>query len=43
MTANPSLSIPGELRATRPEDYYKNTATIEWPSGADGQPLAIVT
>ena len=28
-------------RRERPEDYYKNTATIEWPDGADGQPLAI--
>ena len=42
MTANESLSIPNALRAERPEDYYKNTATIEWPDGADGQPLAIV-
>src|SRR3954462_3042629 len=43
MTPNLSLSIPGELRATRPEDYAKNAATIEWPSGAYGQPLAIQT
>ena len=42
MTANVTLSIPNALRAERPEDYYKNTATIEWPDGADGQPLAIV-
>ena len=41
MTANPSLSIPNALKAERPEDYYKNAATIEWPDGADGQPLAI--
>ena len=43
MTVNATLSIPNALRATRPEDYYKNTATIEWPDGADGQPLAILT
>ena len=42
MTPNTTLSIPNALRAERPEDYYKNTATIEWPDGADGQPLAIV-
>ena len=41
MTVNGTLSIPNALRAERPEDYYKNTATIEWPDGADGQPLAI--
>jgi len=43
MTVNSTLSIPNELRAARPEDYYENTATIEWPDGADGQPLAIQT
>jgi multiple sugar transport system substrate-binding protein len=43
MTVNNTLSIPGELRETRPDDYYKNAATIEWPSGTDDQPLAIVT
>jgi multiple sugar transport system substrate-binding protein len=43
MTLNPSLSIPGALRATRPEDYAKNTATIGWPSGAYDQPLAVYT
>ena len=42
MTLNATLSIPNALRAERPEDYYKNAATIEWPDGADGQPLAIV-
>jgi multiple sugar transport system substrate-binding protein len=41
MTANGTLSIPNALRADRPEDYYKNAITIEWPSGAYGQPLAI--
>jgi multiple sugar transport system substrate-binding protein len=43
MTVNTTLSIPGELRATRPEDYSQNTATLAWPSGARGQPLAVVT
>jgi ABC-type glycerol-3-phosphate transport system substrate-binding protein len=27
-TVNTTLSIPGELRATRPEDYSQNTATL---------------
>jgi multiple sugar transport system substrate-binding protein len=42
MTVNGSLSIPGELRSTRSEDYYKNAVTLEWPSGTDGRPLAMV-
>jgi multiple sugar transport system substrate-binding protein len=41
MTPNASLSIPNALKAERSKDYYENTATIEWPDGADGQPLAI--
>ena len=43
MTTNPTLSIPNALQAERPDDYYKNTVTIAWPDGADGQPLAIWT
>ena len=43
MTLNETLSIPNALKRERPEDYHKNTATIEWPDGADGQPLAIRT
>jgi multiple sugar transport system substrate-binding protein len=43
MTQNTSLSIPNALRATRPEDYYKNMVTIDWPTGAYGQPLAITS
>jgi multiple sugar transport system substrate-binding protein len=31
MTANVSLSIPNALKRERPDDYYKKTATIEWP------------
>jgi multiple sugar transport system substrate-binding protein len=41
MTTNATLSIPGALRAGRPDDYYRNTATIDWPNAADGQPLVI--
>jgi multiple sugar transport system substrate-binding protein len=43
MVANDTLSVPNALKAERPEDYYENTATIEWPEGAEGQPLAIRT
>ncbi len=43
MTPNTSLSIPGALRETRPEDYHKNMVTIDWPTGAYGQPLAIAS
>ena len=41
MTVNTTLSIPGALRTERPDDYYKNAATIDWPNGANGQPLVI--
>jgi multiple sugar transport system substrate-binding protein len=43
MTLNDTLSVTNALKRERPEDYYENTATIEWPDGADGQPLAIST
>jgi multiple sugar transport system substrate-binding protein len=43
MTMNSTLSIPNALKAERPEDYYENAVTIEWPEGADGQPLPIET
>jgi multiple sugar transport system substrate-binding protein len=43
LVVNASLSIPNALKATRPEDYTKNTVTLEWPDGAYGQPLAIWT
>jgi multiple sugar transport system substrate-binding protein len=42
MTVNQTLSIPNTLKATRPEDYYDNAATIDWPDGAYGQPLAAI-
>ena len=43
MTVNQTLSIPNTLKATRPEDYYDNAVTIDWPEGAYGQPLPIET
>src|SRR3954453_11703371 len=36
VTPNITLSIPNALRAERPDDYYENTATIEWPLGPGG-------
>jgi multiple sugar transport system substrate-binding protein len=41
MTPNNSLSIPNALKSDRPEDYYKNTATIEWPLGPDGEAFPV--
>jgi multiple sugar transport system substrate-binding protein len=41
MTPNTTLSIPGALRTARPDDYYRNAATIEWPDSANGRPLVI--
>ena len=41
MTPNNSLSIPNALKRERPEDYYKNTATIEWPLGPGGNAFPI--
>jgi multiple sugar transport system substrate-binding protein len=43
ITVNQTLSIPNTLKATRPEDYYDNAVTIDWPAGAYGEPLAIKT
>jgi multiple sugar transport system substrate-binding protein len=37
MTVNESLSIPNALKHERPQDYYENTATIEWPVGPSGK------
>ena len=42
MTPNHSLSIVNALKSDRPDDYYKNTATIEWPLGPDGELFPIV-
>ncbi len=41
MTPNHTLSIPNALKRERPDDYYKNTATIEWPLGPSGEPFPI--
>jgi multiple sugar transport system substrate-binding protein len=41
MVPNPSLSIPNQLRDERPDDYYRNAATIEWPRNGFGGPLVI--
>ena len=41
MTPNNSLSIPNALKRERPNDYYKNTATIEWPLGPDREAFPI--
>jgi multiple sugar transport system substrate-binding protein len=41
MTLNESLSIPNALKQERPEDYYENSATIEWPLGPDGKAFPI--
>jgi hypothetical protein len=43
MTPNQTLSIPNALRTARPDDYYQNVVTIDWPDGAYGQPLPIET
>jgi multiple sugar transport system substrate-binding protein len=39
---NNTLSIPNALKRERSEDYYKNTATIEWPLGPDGEAFPIM-
>jgi multiple sugar transport system substrate-binding protein len=41
MTPNDTLSIPSALKRERPDDYYRNTATIEWPLGPSGEPFPI--
>jgi len=41
MTPNETLSIPNALKRDRPEDYYENTATIEWPLDRRGEPFPI--
>jgi multiple sugar transport system substrate-binding protein len=43
MAINPSLSIPNALRRGRPGDHFKNTATIEWPLGPDGEAFPIIS
>jgi multiple sugar transport system substrate-binding protein len=41
MTSNATLSIPAALRTERPDDYYENAATIDWPDGANGHPMIL--
>jgi multiple sugar transport system substrate-binding protein len=41
MTPNPTLSIPAALRTARPDDYYRNAASIDWPRAANGEPLVL--
>jgi multiple sugar transport system substrate-binding protein len=41
MTPNGTLSIPNALKHERPDDYYENIATIEWPLGPSGEPFPI--
>jgi multiple sugar transport system substrate-binding protein len=41
MTPNYSLSIPNALKVERPDDYYNNVATIEWPLSPAGEPFPI--
>jgi multiple sugar transport system substrate-binding protein len=41
MTPNYSLSIPNALKHERPNDYYDNTATIDWPLGPFGEVFSI--
>jgi multiple sugar transport system substrate-binding protein len=42
MTLNDTLSIPNALKHERPDDYYQNTATIEWPRGPYGEAFPIM-
>jgi multiple sugar transport system substrate-binding protein len=41
MTPNETLSVMNALRASGPDDYARNTATVEWPNDAAGRPLVI--
>jgi multiple sugar transport system substrate-binding protein len=43
MTPNQTLSTVNALKRERPDDYYKNAVTVDWPDGAHGQPLVIET
>jgi multiple sugar transport system substrate-binding protein len=38
---NDTLSIPNVLKRERPDDYYKSSATIEWPLGPNGEAFPI--
>jgi multiple sugar transport system substrate-binding protein len=41
MTINETLSVVNALKSERPDDYYHNSATIEWPLGLHGDDFAI--
>jgi multiple sugar transport system substrate-binding protein len=41
MVPNPTLSIPNALKSERPDDYYRNAVTIEWPRNVFGKTLVI--
>jgi multiple sugar transport system substrate-binding protein len=40
-TVNISLSVPNALKRDHPDDYYDNSATIEWPLNDDGEAFPI--
>jgi len=42
MALNHTLSIVNALKHERRDDYYENSATVEWPPGLDGKAFAIV-
>jgi multiple sugar transport system substrate-binding protein len=41
MTLNETLSIPNAIRKSRPDDYRRNVATVEWPNDAYHQPMTV--
>jgi multiple sugar transport system substrate-binding protein len=41
MTPNETLSVMNALRTSRPDDYDRNTATVEWPNDLAGRPLVL--
>jgi multiple sugar transport system substrate-binding protein len=41
MTPNETLSTVNALKLERPDDYYKNSATIPWPIGPHGEPFPV--
>jgi multiple sugar transport system substrate-binding protein len=41
MTTNLTLSIMNRLRQERPDDYFDNAVSIEWPRNSFGGPLVI--
>jgi multiple sugar transport system substrate-binding protein len=41
MVPNNTLSIVNALKRERPDDYYENTATVEWPLSPSGKAFPI--